>query len=569
MSATQPKNTSEWQLYKVLQRANLLQYYDTFISQGGDDVQQLCEAGEEEFLEIMALVGMASKPLHVRRLQKALQEWVANPASFQGQLPLPAIGDSPSPNQLRQPLVKMNHIGVTPPSGAANRDQTNPYQMHNTTSVMNARSWSPNPHIQPSISPGPTNSSSAGIAGVDIKEEINHSSSPIPTPVLVESQITSIADAATNLAKDLPFFDAKPLNMKKQINREIMSVIQPLEESTTRLEELRKYAAIYGRFDSKRKNVKPMSMHEISVNEAAAQLCLHMPTLLTRREDLFPLARQVVRDSGYQYSKGHSRAVETVLPSAKRPRLDPTFLRMLETYPGMYRPSELERTQINERMSSIIKELASLNQTQDEFKKQIQAAQERNDVETAKTLQDQYDQNITKQDKLLAEQSEMKKMKKASKRTRLNYDDEDIGSDLQSGGSSPCGDNSADGDDFIQHLRAQIDPTQLSQLTKSKLINDTLFDEGLRIAQQYGMEDFAEELKGLQEPEKEDNQEPANIPNIPTFNQSNGQSSSPGGDILQNSIMKNTTNGKSQSNHVISDSSVLGKPNDIPVNGDT
>lgn len=42
-------------------------------------MQQLCEAGEEEFLEIMALVGMASKPLHVRRLQKALQEWVNNP----------------------------------------------------------------------------------------------------------------------------------------------------------------------------------------------------------------------------------------------------------------------------------------------------------------------------------------------------------------------------------------------------------------------------------------------------------------------------------------------------------
>ncbi len=49
---------------------------------GGDDVQQLCEAGEEEFLEIMALVGMASKPLHVRRLQKALQEWVTNPGDL-------------------------------------------------------------------------------------------------------------------------------------------------------------------------------------------------------------------------------------------------------------------------------------------------------------------------------------------------------------------------------------------------------------------------------------------------------------------------------------------------------
>ena len=50
------------------------------MTSGGDDVQQLCEAGEEEFLEIMALVGMASKPLHVRRLQKALQEWISSPS---------------------------------------------------------------------------------------------------------------------------------------------------------------------------------------------------------------------------------------------------------------------------------------------------------------------------------------------------------------------------------------------------------------------------------------------------------------------------------------------------------
>ncbi len=79
---SQPRNESELQLYRVLQRANLLSYYDTFIAQGGDDVHQLCEAGEEEFLEIMALVGMASKPLHVRRLQKALQEWVQNPGKL-------------------------------------------------------------------------------------------------------------------------------------------------------------------------------------------------------------------------------------------------------------------------------------------------------------------------------------------------------------------------------------------------------------------------------------------------------------------------------------------------------
>merc|ERR1719450_1333717 len=93
---SQPTNESELQLYRVLQRANLLNYYDTFISQGGDDVQQLCEAGEEEFLEIMALVGMASKPLHVRRLQKALQEWVQNPGVFLTPLVPAALGSFPA-----------------------------------------------------------------------------------------------------------------------------------------------------------------------------------------------------------------------------------------------------------------------------------------------------------------------------------------------------------------------------------------------------------------------------------------------------------------------------------------
>lgn len=91
------------QLYRVLQRASLLAYYDTLLEMGGDDVQQLYDAGEEEFLEIMALVGMASKPLHVRRLQKALHEWANNPALFQGHM-LPQLGKC-SKNNLLEDLV--------------------------------------------------------------------------------------------------------------------------------------------------------------------------------------------------------------------------------------------------------------------------------------------------------------------------------------------------------------------------------------------------------------------------------------------------------------------------------
>lgn len=39
--------------------------------------------------------------------------------------------------------------------------------------------------------------------------------------------------------------------------------MQMSEDDPNRMEELRKYAAIYGRFDSKRKGEKPMSLHEV------------------------------------------------------------------------------------------------------------------------------------------------------------------------------------------------------------------------------------------------------------------------------------------------------------------
>lgn len=108
-----PNNQSEYMIYKLLERANLLCYFETFVQlgkyhlrtilkshsliqtlthpifililfsqKGGDDVQQLCDADDEEFLEIMDFVGMTKKPLHVRRLQKTLLEWKKSPDIF-------------------------------------------------------------------------------------------------------------------------------------------------------------------------------------------------------------------------------------------------------------------------------------------------------------------------------------------------------------------------------------------------------------------------------------------------------------------------------------------------------
>ena len=40
------------------------------------------------------------------------------------------------------------------------------------------------------------------------------------------------------------------------------------EEGGRKMDEIRKYSAIYGRFDCKRKQDKPLTMHEVgSVNE--------------------------------------------------------------------------------------------------------------------------------------------------------------------------------------------------------------------------------------------------------------------------------------------------------------
>nr|XP_022341150.1 NGFI-A-binding protein homolog isoform X5 [Crassostrea virginica] len=499
MSSIQPGNPSEWQLYKVLQRSNLLQYYDTFIAQGGDDVQQLCEAGEDEFLEIMALVGMASKPLHVRRLQKALQEFVQNPAGFQGSVvPSPSLVSSQT---ISSPKSHLDSLVTTVPIKMEPSQPVYP----TTAMAVSTSGWTP------SVSPGPATNNSNSSHESDSKDppsvspittdkqlsSMRSSTSPTPTPILVDNQISAIAQAAARLAKELPPFEMKKLNMKKPINKEIMQLINnPIDEDPNRMDLLRRYAAIYGRFDSKRKSEKPMSLHEISVNEAAAQLCLHMPTLLTRREDLFPLARQVVRDSGYQYSKGHSRLNELMLGgvttgSGGKKKLDSGFLQMYvnlcESNPGMVKNPE-----DSEKMSSLMSELTMVTQNHEVLKGQLTTAKENNQTDLVNSLQTQIDQVTARQVQLYTEQSEL--IRKQMRLTMGAGFDEDTGSDFPSGASSP--NNSIDGEDFNQQIRQHLYAS--GEILKSKpAMQNTLFDEGMRIAQQFGLSDFAEELKGL------------------------------------------------------------------------
>ncbi|XP_043931123.1 NGFI-A-binding protein 1 isoform X2 [Protopterus annectens] len=338
MALSIPRTLGELQLYRILQRANLLSYYDAFIQQGGDDVQQLCEAGEEEFLEIMALVGMASKPLHVRRLQKALRDWVTNPTLFNQPLTSLPVSSIPiyklpegSPtllglpsnsyertNNSREPHVKVpkclaatcvQSLGSGKPEGMA----TSPLQTSSDSRLWQSHHTTDSEH---SLSPA----------------ELVSPASPKETPeVLDAAAVLSVMECVERMVPSLPKTDPNEvkelLKNNKKLAKMIGHIFEMSDEDPHKEEEIRKYSAIYGRFDSKRKDGKHLTLHELTVNEAAAQLCMADMALLTRRDELFALARQISREVTYKYTyrTSKSRCGERDEPSPKRIKTEDIF----------------------------------------------------------------------------------------------------------------------------------------------------------------------------------------------------------------------------------------------------
>jgi NGFI-A-binding protein len=265
----------------------------------------------------MALVGMASKPLHVRRLQKALHEWMTNPSLFQSPAPPnsdnpPPILFNPEPGSISQQLQQQrsmsgNYSSIAPSFSSPHAGSTHTSSSHAFCSLTSSTFGTP-----PTIS----SSSSASSNVVSLN------------PSLTDSQISRIVTSAERLARTLPQLEPRTQNIKKRSARELEQVIAMSESDPRRMEEIRKFSAIYGRFDCKRKPEKPLTLHEVCVNEAAAQICKFIPALLTRRDELFPLARQVVRDSGFGHSatirlmsQGHSNRSDDSEQQSKRSRL--------------------------------------------------------------------------------------------------------------------------------------------------------------------------------------------------------------------------------------------------------
>ncbi|XP_067824971.1 NGFI-A-binding protein 1-like isoform X2 [Heptranchias perlo] len=495
MTTSQPSTLGELQLYRVLQRANLLVYYDAFIQQGGDDVQQLCDAAEEEFLEIMALVGMSSKPLHVRRLQKALQEWITNPTAFNQPLTkLPASSI---------PIAKISEVtAASPTSSSSALDQ----QARLVQSLASAPEISNN-HASPRLTETSCQTEPMGgsqhlpsISNVITmtKEEPHSPPKDGPSLPLTHDVIQIIGGCAERLIQTVPRMEPKELECvfisNKKMSKTLGHIFEMGDQLPQKEEEIRKFSAIYGRFDSKRKDGKNLTLHEVMVNEAAAQLCMIDSTLLARRDELFPLARQVVRDSGYKYSH-RSKFVDAPIP--KRPRLDPNGQYLRDEVHTRTVQAELMKLKRQERLLEIQAILAGIYQKQETLKSKIVHEEFSHNVAEVHELQLELEKVTTEQLSLMQEQNDLiKKQKRSDKyfsaKARslsllgMHHPEEEDGGMSEGSGDDVSEDMTSNSSLAPSPCPSDIPSTFRPSQSKTKqMIQLALIDEGLRVAQQH------------------------------------------------------------------------------------
>lgn len=102
-------------------------------------MRQLSEADEDEFIEIMNLVGMTHKPLHVRRLQKALIEWRADRSTERAVQP--SLGNGANANRSGHSITEEVTVRNTSASALTERGSYDP----NSIPTANATTLSKSP----------------------------------------------------------------------------------------------------------------------------------------------------------------------------------------------------------------------------------------------------------------------------------------------------------------------------------------------------------------------------------------------------------------------------------------
>lgn len=296
------------------------------VAVGADDVSQLKELDEEEFRQLCLMVGMASKPFHVKRFQKALGRPSIHIYS-QKRLGVSTTSSEPSPALLKtnsgdagrifhtvhtpRPIHQLPvHMKISQPqpisspptlhtsSHGPNHYQLKQYlqqpkqhkkkiQQHDVTMASIYRTAG---NVSPTEKEPPQSISAHVAPSLPLKQLF------LPHYLLPDSEskdVSSLVDEFTPIQAELGPCPFKPSDWDER-----------------RAELVRRYAAIYGQGNSKRKN-EELSLHEENINMAAYQLCLRDPTLLVRRDELLVLSRKAIKDGGYTFQHGLSKTKTT------------------------------------------------------------------------------------------------------------------------------------------------------------------------------------------------------------------------------------------------------------------
>ncbi|CAF2516137.1 unnamed protein product [Rotaria sp. Silwood2] len=244
---------------------SIILYY-IYISLGGDDLKQLAEAQNDDFQEIITLVGMVSKPLHIKRFKKALADY------------------RQSMNNIDNEHTFINNSYSTVPSHRISTDETLS-DRNKFSSLIHSTSTNNSPNLINQISSN------------WCLNKIDHSKNNNIHQLLDDNQRKMIADEAERLANLLPVTTIKKLNGRNNISKDLFATMNLPRDFEDRWQRIRKYSAIYNRFDSKTPN-QVLSLHEILMNEAAAAICFHRPEFLTRRDELLHFARRILQNIG-------------------------------------------------------------------------------------------------------------------------------------------------------------------------------------------------------------------------------------------------------------------------------
>ncbi|KAI8328410.1 hypothetical protein BD560DRAFT_379331 [Blakeslea trispora] len=98
----------------------------------------------------------------------------------------------------------------------------------------------------------------------------------------------------------LPFHSIK---LKRAIKSAKTEPTSALSDHVNDLEFIVHHAVIYGK-----KNNRPLTSYEEAINRASLQLALENPLLISKKGDLFDLAKKQLLQEGYRYKRGSSRS---------------------------------------------------------------------------------------------------------------------------------------------------------------------------------------------------------------------------------------------------------------------